>query len=396
MKRLFFLLLTSFFLISTPLARAFTSEDFYVYNQRLVTLPANQTVDSDFFAAAEQVEVAGTITGDAYVAAGQIIISGTIDGDLLVLGGQVTITGTVGQNLRILAGQVTVNGTVSGNISVIAGTLDIASTAIIRGNVITGSGNVTLSSPIAGNVKLAAGNATVGNTVAGDLIGGVGRLHLTSSGQVDGNLVYWSQAADRLSLSEEATISGVIEHRPLPGQLERWQNQMDAQALSQGFQEMARVLRLIGLLGMILVGFLLIHFFPNYSYRSIQNIENRPLNSMLLGLAALILTPFVGVFLLFSVIGTPLAVLLFIAYGVYLYFAKIIFAYWLGARLLHRLRREAGKTVTFMVGAGIYYLLTSFAIVAPITLFVAAIFGLGAMLLNDKQTYLKARRSRLL
>jgi hypothetical protein len=69
--------------------------------------------------------------------------------------------------------------------------------------------------------------------------------------------------------------------------------------------------------------------------------------------------------------------------------------YWLGARLLDRMGRSADKTITLFIGIGLYYALSAIAIVGPITIFTATIFGAGALLLTNQRAYLSGRKLKI-
>src|SRR5579884_3666105 len=75
-------------------------------DKRIVTLPADEVVNEDYFAWGYVVEILGTVHGDVYAAEGEIRMAGTVDGDLLAAGGKVRMEGKVSQNARIAGGEV--------------------------------------------------------------------------------------------------------------------------------------------------------------------------------------------------------------------------------------------------------------------------------------------------
>jgi cytoskeletal protein CcmA (bactofilin family) len=362
---------------------------------RVITLSQNETIDSDFFAAGETVIISGTVTGDAYIAAGQVIIDGTIEGDLLVAGGNLQISGTVGQDVRAVGGQISVSGTVSRNLTLIGGNLDVTPAATLEGNIVLAGGNATLNTPLNGDLTAGVGNLTLGAPITGDVKVGTGQLTLTSAATIDGNLTYISE--QEASLAPDATVSGTIDFIPserisgLAGT--RYEN--IGQAAQDSVRQLSNLFRLASLISALVVGFFFVHFFPNYSYQAITAIEEKPWLTLMVGLVGLIVTPVLAFIIALTVIGIPLSAILIALYAFALYFSKIIFAYWLGARLIHRLRRMAGPTVTLFVGLGLYYVLSSIAIIGPLVMLASLFWGLGALLLTDKDAYLTARITKI-
>src|SRR5690349_18292012 len=60
-----------------------------------VTVPKDEVIHSDLYAAGGQIRIAGTIEGDLVVAGGDVEVSGIVHGDLLSASGQVRMTGQV-------------------------------------------------------------------------------------------------------------------------------------------------------------------------------------------------------------------------------------------------------------------------------------------------------------
>ncbi len=71
MKKITFFLCFLFFLLAVPASA------------REILLPAGETVNHDFLAAAGEGDFLGTVNGDAFLAGGNLQISGPVNGDLL-------------------------------------------------------------------------------------------------------------------------------------------------------------------------------------------------------------------------------------------------------------------------------------------------------------------------
>jgi cytoskeletal protein CcmA (bactofilin family) len=390
MKKLLFLCLAVLiYPLTTSPAFAFEKTTFA---DKHLVIEADQVVDNDLFLAGETVEIYGTINGDVYVAGGEVLIDGTINGDLLVAGGQVIISGTITQDARLLGGQINFSGTVNRNLTLAGGSINLLPTAVLGNNLVIAGGNATIQTEVPGNLTLGVGTVLLSSRVGGDVQAGVGNLHLTNEALIEGNLRYLS---DRdLRLSGNATVSGQIERVP-PESLKPQDLDRSRQEFIQGARMATNAFHYISLISSAILGLLIIRFLPNFSYRAITLIEERPAATFVTGLITLLVSPAIILLLFLLIITIPLSFLSIAIFTLAVYTARLFFIYWLGARLLNRLKRQAGRHTTFLIGAGIYYLLTAIAIIGPLTLLVATIFGLGALVLAKKRTYESARKLKL-
>jgi cytoskeletal protein CcmA (bactofilin family) len=118
-----------------------------------VVVPANETVDSDLYAAGGTVTVNGHVTGDLVAAAGTIVVNGTVDGDIIAAGGTLELGGTVGHAVRVGGGQITFSGTVTGDVLSASGTMTVASQSHVGGDLIFSAGQATVNGDVAGSIE---------------------------------------------------------------------------------------------------------------------------------------------------------------------------------------------------------------------------------------------------
>lgn len=369
-------------------------------DSQIVTLGANQTHQGDYFAAGENVIISGTVKGDVYAAGSQVIIDGTVEGDILASGGTVTIKGIVNQDVRVAGGQVMIGGEIKKNLTLMGGNLVIASDAKIGGNVVAAGGNLVINAQIPGNLKAGVGNLMITANVGGNADVAVGQLTLTPKVAIKGDLTYKSD--QKALIAGEATVSGKITRLTYtPDQDQKLSASiLTLESFKQKFSEsLARVftaLFWVSLLGSLVVGFLLVHFFPNFTYDAITTIEDHSWKTLGVGLLTLFIAPILIILVLVTVIGLPLGIIFTAYYSIILYLGRIIFAYWLGARFIHRLARIAGKGVTLAVGLFLFYLLGAITYFGPILTLSALFWGVGAIVLAEKKAYLSARRVKLI
>lgn len=400
MKKLAALLSIAFFLFSTSLSFAALTADDVLQDVDVfginITLSPDETIDGDYIGVGETVTISGTIDGDAYIAGGQVYIEGDVNGDLLVAGGQVFINGAVAQNVRAVGGQVSVSGSVGRNLTLIGGNLDLTSAAEIGGNLVIAGGNVTIATPIPGDIKIAAGNVVISETVTGNATISAGNIMMTPNAVIVGDLTYLSETEPRIA--PDATVSGAITAKSIPSVdtgLEDLSLETIQTEVQNTLDRIFNIVFLLSFLASLIIGYLIVHFFPNFSYNAITTIEDQPGRSFVVGLGTVLLAPVLILLLLITVVGVPLGLITGAWYLIILYLAKIFFSYWLGARFIHRLRRMASPGVTLFVGLGIYYVLSSIAVIGPITIIAALIWGAGSIIMTEYDTYKTARITKI-
>jgi cytoskeletal protein CcmA (bactofilin family) len=349
-----------------------------------VLLGKDEVVNKDYFAGGETVTVLGTVNGDAYVAGGTVLVDGTINGDLLVAGGNVTVNGTVAQDVRAAGGNVTINGKVGQNVTMAGGNITLANNASVSGSVVMAGGQVSVLSSVGKGATLAGGQVTVGNSVGGDVWAGVGTLTLTPDANVAGNLHYISDT-DATVLSG-ATIAGQTSRETPP------QKSKDAMERSKGVAKgIGAGFIFASFLSALVLGFLLITFFPRFMDSSSEQITKNPWRALGVGFLTYALFPFVFILLLITLVGIPLALILLFAILLIAYLSKIFFAYYVGKWIAQKLNWKSNNVVTLLLGLVVYYILTRIPVIGGLTFIAFLLIGTGALLLTKKEYYTQLR-----
>jgi len=355
---------------------------------KIVTLPADQIVAGDYFAAGDQVEIFGTVNGDLYAAGGQIIINGAVNGDVLAAGGTVDIAGKVSQNVRIVGGQININGEIGRNLTIGGGNVNLSNAANIKGSAAIGAGNVTLAGPIAGDLRIGAGNLIVSNDVRGDIEAALGQIRLTSKAHVYGNLNYWSDSP--ASVDSTAKIDGQVQqNKPIYPEISPKKAAGAVAGIYLWF-------KFISFLSALVIGWLIASLLPRFSLETASLIRRRPWASLGIGFLALILTPILIIVMAFTVVGFVPALLLGMSFMIALYLAKIFVAYSLGTVLIRSEKRTRLSFVTYLAGLFSLYVFTSIPLIGKILSFLVILGGLGALLISKRDLYLTLRKKESL
>lgn len=340
-------------------------------------VPAEQVINEDYGVVGEVVEISGTVRGDVYAAGGQILIAGTVDGDLIALGGVVNISGTVAQNVRVAAGQVVVSGEIGRNATIAAMNITFTDSAQVKGGVVMGGVNVFLAAPVGKEARIAGRNFTLANAVEGDLEAAVENIRLGGKARVGGNFTYWS--SQEALIDEGAIVEGATARKSPELLMGAW---------------IRPFLGIASFFTTLVLGLLLVHFFPGYTSATVHALKTRKWRSLTSGITALLLIPIVSGLLIITIVGIPLGLLLLLVSSVILYIARIFVMLWAGHAVLEMLKTQRGQGFAFFGGLVLYSLLSLIPVVGWIISFGAVLFGLGAAAESLKETYVsKIKRS---
>jgi cytoskeletal protein CcmA (bactofilin family) len=357
--------------------------------RRRAALPAGEIAEGPYFAYGESVEISGTVNGDLYAAGGQIVIDGRVNGDLLVAGGTILLSGSVSQDVRLAGGQVTISGEIGRNLTLAGGQVDLTREARIGGGVVAAGGNIRLTGLVEEGVVLAAGQLLIDNRIGGDVQALVGEIRLAANAAVAGDLLY--QSEQPAAIAPQAEIQGRIRHRSLPERFRPAPERIFG--LYVGFKIITLLMNFVSTL---ILGLLLIHFFPRFSRRATGQLQNRPLAALGLGFAVLILVPVLAGLLAITLVGLPLTLLLMAWLLPLLYLARIFPIYWLGLRLFTRFDRPHQEKRAFLVGLLIYYLASLVPLVSSLLALFVILLGVGMVLLEKRGTYGTLRQREII
>lgn len=246
---------------------------------------------------------------------------------LSAMGVNVDMRGTAEKEIRLIGVRVRTSGTFKGPVSIRAAQADIGGT-------------------FQQGLDCVAANAQLSGNCTGDVVVRAANIELDSTLVINGNFKY---AAKSITGLEKAKISGVvsqIESEPANNaELKQWQENARAFAVT-GW--------IISIASALLTGFLAARFFPVQVEQIVHTVQLSPWPSMLFGFIFLIVTPFVLLLTLITVIGIPIALIAGMLYLVILYFGQVMAGLWIGRMLITRLRgAEAGARLYLPLFSGV-------------------------------------------
>lgn len=344
-------------------------------------LSSSETFSGTYIRAASVVRVDGTVDGNVFIAGNDISIDGTVNGDVYAAGQNITVKGKVAGTVHAAGARVDITGQV-GNMLLAAGSSVAVSKEAKIGHGLMAAGSlVDVRGPVGGTVYAAGSEVNINNVIAGDTSLSAARITLGRDARIEGNLKYNDSA--QATIANDSNITGSITkyHTGQPRQ--------------KAFAELTSKV-LFGIVSAFLIGLALILIAPATVVATSQYVQTHTLRSILVGLATLIVTPIAVVFLLITIFGIPLAVLLGMLYVAAIMIAHVFVALWLG--------RKIGSTKGSRPGANIWALLMGLVALEVVTIlpvigglvgFAALITGLG-VLVTRSYDRLKVARGRQL
>lgn len=351
-----------------------------------VLLPRDSTVEQDYFASGESVTIDGTVNGDAYLAGGNVTVGGTVNGDLLAAGGAVTVRGHVTEDIRVAGGTVIISGTVDGNVTMGGGSVTITDSASIGGSLVSGSGSLSVFGPIARGATFGAGSAQIGNSIGGNVIAGTGKLTLNPSANIQGNLTYYS--SEKAEVQPGAIVAGNVGmKRPV-------EPKKEPEKVAAFISLAALVSGLLYLISLFIVGLLFLKLTPVFTQDTVNFIGKRPWASLGVGFIILILTPFIVLILLMTIVGIPLALMLLFGYFIYIYLSVIFSTLLIGQKILGYFKIRRGQVLALFVGLIAYGIISIIPFIGWFLSFLVMLAGMGALLMQKRNYYLSFRHKK--
>jgi cytoskeletal protein CcmA (bactofilin family) len=337
------------------LAQGQTKTGTYYAAGRDVTIDAD--VNGDLVCAGQNVTVNGAIHGDILCAAQTLTINGRVDGSVRLAGQVVNVTGSVGRNGTIAGQTVDISGHISGDLGMLAQTASV---------------NSAVDSDVYGVIQ----DLTIGSSVGG-VAARVDTLQLTSNAHVKGNVNYTSPNSATINQSQ---VGGSITH--------------SVAAPVHHTRSWGSVIWMIIFLifGIWVIAFVLALVVPRSVERVTEVMFAKPGLSIGVGVATMILTPIAAVLLLFTVIGIPLAVLLWLLWVLGLAFSYVIAAIGVGLLLLQWTGWNKGSLLwAVAIGVPVAIIIFNIPFIGWLAALVALWWGFGGLAMSSR---ILARSSR--
>jgi cytoskeletal protein CcmA (bactofilin family) len=331
-----------------------------------VTIRDDDSLSTDLFAGCRYVKIEGVVEGDIYVGCEQATVEGEVLDDVHAGCRQLTITGKVHDMVIGFAETILIEGEVDGDVLAFGGMLRIAEGAKIKGNVFTGTGELRME----------------GGSIGGNLSGGAGDVYLNGfvKGEVDleaGDIAfgesYEAKGGTQLKLPKDISA---YDLKYVPDDLK-----VKVKHRELFFEEFLFYWYALSLL---IVGFLIIILFKNFSQDYLSYIRQKIGQSLGFGFLTLIIMPIVIVILAVLILTIPISLILLACFLVMLYIGIAFTALFTGDFVLSKFKREEGAGslyLSLIIGIIIVVLLPEMPFVGWLVSLLIICFGLGSQVL---------------
>lgn len=248
----------------------------------------------DLYVSGNMVTVDSDVSGDLSIFGDTVIINGSVENSLFLAAGTVSVRGNVGRHVRMAGGAVTISGKIGGDLLVAGGTVHLTPEAEVGGDLYALSGSINLEGRVVGKTVISANSVSLNNEFGPTTVKSES-IQLLSNVRIKGDFSYTSK--NTAQIDSQAVIEGQTSHN-LPS------------AIDRGFGAVLTLGYLLGLLGTFILAWFLLNLLPKTFARIAQISQSKVLELSVLGLGVAILIPLLLTVLLFSVIGSPSAILL--------------------------------------------------------------------------------------
>jgi hypothetical protein len=337
------------------------------------TQSVERTLGNDFFAAGNNLLISKPVAGDLMAFGGSVGVSAPVEGDLIAAGGSVRVEGPLNRSAYVAGGQVNLNNKISHNARLAGGQVNIAPSAEVGGNVSIAGGQVNISGKVQGYVQVGGGRVTLNGPVANDVVVSAGSVVLGPNARIGGKLRYASRA--EIERDAAAQITGGLESLgvsggwPVPAKMEHHVGRSGGWAWT---------------IGLMIFAALFVAALPGFSNRVSTGFTHNPALTALVGFITLVCIPAAALLLVLTIIGIPLALVLFISLPALLLLGYLSTAIALGDWAVRRFKSglPAATVTRAATAAGAVLLLAVLSLIPFLgnaVIFAALICGIGAL-----------------
>lgn len=322
---------------------------FETHANDIVIVGEDQVIDSNYYAAGQDIEIYGTVNGDLFLAGQNIVVdSDNINGDIFAAGSNVVIKGDIKGSVRIAGQRGAVEGVVEKNLMFFGQSLKVEKDSTVDGHTSFWGQILNVAGKVAGNVEGGAAKMFLSGEVGKNIdlyLSDQADIELTDDAKVDGRLFY--KSFDQVDINPNAYIGGGVSFDKILRQHKGKDNNVAA-GMFFGI--------LMKLFAILIAGALLLYFWPKF----LPNLQAKAKKSMgkmfLVGFVSLILAPVLFFIILITVIGIPIALLFLGVWLILLYIASVLGA-WLMATVLQEQMFKKSKwsaPMILTIGALLY------------------------------------------
>jgi hypothetical protein len=375
-----------------------------------VIISEDEVIDDDLFVSGNRVEVDGTVRGDLFASGTEVVVNGQVEGSLFIAGQTLEVNGQVDGSVYGGGYALTIGREVNIGRNLYFGgfSLTTEKSSVIGHSLYAGNYQTILDGEVANDVAVGSGALEVNGIVGGDVRGEVGSPDQPSPPPFMPNFPgSVPMVAPGLRVGENAEIGGNLDVEVVEAEVE-----VDLWSSIAGFLARAFQQRVGEFIALLIVGGLLLYFWPNIVQRASTEAQARPLANAGRGCLVTLLFP-IGVIIVGAIVvilailgglitfghlfgdilglgGTTLGLVVVVFSLIFSLVTKAIVAFLGGRLILTRLVSQmSGWWLDFaslVLGAIVYEILRVIPVLGWIVSIIVILVGLGAIYVVLRQT----------
>jgi cytoskeletal protein CcmA (bactofilin family) len=342
-----------------------------------VSVPAGETVDGSFYAAGEDITIAGTVDGDVVCAGQNVTVSGVVNGDVICAAQTIRVAGEVKGDLRLAAQTATLESKIGQNATVFAQTLYTHENNRIGGDLGGGVQNADLAGRVGRDITIAAQSFKLSGAVGRDVDATSQNVTLEQSASIGRHLAY--QSDREASIATGAQVAGEMTRSPFPVD--------DKKADAAKVYSIGAGIAWYMFFASLVVGLAVILLFPRVVHDVSSLVLKQPIRVALTGLALSFLAPVLVIAILVTLVGMPLAFFLGVVWLVIVLASGPLFAYFVGRMLLRKYATQ--PVLTMLVGVIAVFALYMIPVINVLTMLASLVIGTGILIVYLAKHYKK-------
>jgi hypothetical protein len=333
----------------------------------------------NYYAAGNRIVISTPMPADILVAGRQVDITQPIAGDILAAGRRIELAARAEDDVRMAGSEVIVNAPVLGDVTIAGGSVLLGRNAHIEGRSWITGRVVQIDGVLDRELNVAAAQVVIAGELRKPVRIVAEKLDIRSGAQLLAPVTY--RGANEATVAKDATVTGPITF-----------TRIDTRE-AQRARKWPAASTFLFVTHLFLAGVLVIVFMPRTERSVIGTLRAQPLKSLLAGFTLLITVPIAALLLIVTVLGLPVGLVLAAAYAVALFAGVLTTAFFLGdaeARWLNPQTETTRGRQAALLLAGVLTLALLRTVLGGVAVFLAILFGLGALSVWLYQTYVRA------
>lgn len=322
----------------------------------------NEEYSKNLYLTNNNIEINSNLYGDLFAFSEYMKISELVKDDINAVSAEFNLEGTIGSDLRLISSNAKIDGTIFGEALIMGNYVEISDSAAIGGRVKINANYVVINGTLKDDLDVSAEKVFINGVVEGDAIIKASSFELGPDARILGDL------SSPNNIDEVAPqVSGTV-------------TKTEGKESPDSFTSMT--FRKIGLFMMLfLIGAALVFFGEKFTEKTSKAFQGRFLLSLMTGFVTLVAAPFIAIFIAFTFVGFPLAILIGL-----IYFTLLILSFGMscvitGKTLLRLFKGRKNLWLELLIGALSLALLSILVPVFWALMLILIITSVGAFIL---------------